>query len=240
MKFCEICNISSKDKKVYFYKKFNKCLCQKHYFQLLNHGEIIDPSPHGCRDKNRWTEHSDYIEVFCRSRDGNQKSFIIDKEDKDRVLNLIWNIRIKGSNQKSFYVVSGQSIYLHRFILNVSNAVEVDHINGDALDNRKSNLRIASRSLQIINTRPRENITGYRGVSLDKRNGKYKAEIQYLGKRYCTKTFNTMEEAVFARKCLEEIIFPEIQLRKDYEQNSKNIPLELQKEIKKYICNKFK
>lgn len=240
MRFCEVCNISSKEKRVCFCKRFNKCLCQKHYFQLLKHGKIFDPTSAGCRDKNIFIEHEDYIEVFCRNRAGEQESFLIDKDDKNKVLSRIWSIRTKGSEQKSHYVVSGQSIYLHRFILNADNNVEIDHINGNALDNRKSNLRIATRSIQLINTRPRKNITGHRGVSLDKRTGLYKAEAQYCGKRYYTKCFKTLDEAVFARKCLEEIVFPDTVLREDCTQDYENISLELQNEIRNYIYNKFK
>jgi Demerecviridae HNH endonuclease len=47
---------------------------------------------------------------------------------------------------------------------------EIDHINGDKTDNRLINLRLATRSQNMANARSSEGKSGFRGVSLDKRN----------------------------------------------------------------------
>jgi hypothetical protein len=56
---------------------------------------------------------------------------------------------------------------------------QIDHINGDKNDNRFQNLRLSTQAENIANKRRQSNNkSGFKGVCLDKRRGKYKAEIQ--------------------------------------------------------------
>lgn len=58
-------------------------------------------------------------------------------------------------------------------------AQSIDHINGETADNRLANLRLASQAENLANKRKQiNNKSGFKGVCLDKRRGKYKAEIQ--------------------------------------------------------------
>jgi len=54
--------------------------------------------------------------------------------------------------------------YLHRLIMEAKTLQHVDHINSDGCDNRRSNLRIASRSTNMANQRRAAGASGYRGV----------------------------------------------------------------------------
>lgn len=67
-----------------------------------------------------------------------------------------------------------RSYYMHRDILGLKGKEECDHINGDKLDNRRANLREATRSDQIVNSFPsRPNGSClWRGVYLRK-SGRY-------------------------------------------------------------------
>jgi len=56
-------------------------------------------------------------------------------------------------------------VYLHQDILRVSPGLTVDHISGDGLDNRRSNLRAATKQQQKWNTRPRAGTSRFKGVS---------------------------------------------------------------------------
>jgi hypothetical protein len=56
------------------------------------------------------------------------------------------------------------SLYLHRFLLNTPTGKEVDHENHDGLDNRKDNLRFATKSQNQGNRTPRHGKSGFRGV----------------------------------------------------------------------------
>ena len=71
--------------------------------------------------------------------------------------------------------------YLHRFVLKAKKGENVDHINGNKLDNRKENLRKCTRSQNFANRKKYTNNTsGYKGVS--KHGNKWQADIQINGK----------------------------------------------------------
>lgn len=76
------------------------------------------------------------------------------------------------------------SVRLHRLIVGVTDpTVCVDHRNLDGLDNRRQNLRRASRKENTWNCpRPRTNTSGYKGVTLDTKSGRYTAGIKVNGK----------------------------------------------------------
>lgn len=89
-------------------------------------------------------------------------------------------------------------VYLHRVVLgfqdletgeNLIPGVEVDHVNGDGLDNRRSNLRPATRAQNARNGRSRRD--GYRGVY--RVGERWKAQISR-----CLGYFDTPEEAALA------------------------------------------
>jgi hypothetical protein len=68
---------------------------------------------------------------------------------------------------------------MHRLLSNNNNkSLITDHVNGNTLDNRKSNLRICSFSDNNKNRKiSKNNSTGYKGVVYDKRNKKFIAKI---------------------------------------------------------------
>ncbi len=77
------------------------------------------------------------------------------------------------------------SVRMHRLIMGVADPeVLVDHRNLDGLDNRRrANLRVATRPQNGWNCpRPRRNTSGYKGVTLDQKSGRYSAEIKVHGK----------------------------------------------------------
>jgi hypothetical protein len=77
----------------------------------------------------------------------------------------------------------------------------VDHINGDTLDNRRSNLRIVTQSQNLANMCKQKNKTSqYKGVSWNKVSRKWAAHIQISGKSKYLGLFNT-EEAAHERYC---------------------------------------
>lgn len=114
---------------------------------------------------------------------------IVDDEDFKRVSEYKWH------NCNAGALNSSMGLLLHRFILNADDPkVFIYHINGDKLDNRKSNLRIAPNSRNR-----RVSKTGYIGVY--KINGKTKtfgARITKYGVCQFLGAFKTPEEAAKA------------------------------------------
>lgn len=93
---------------------------------------------------------------------------------------------------------------VHRKIMNAPKGVNVDHINGNGLDNRRSNLRLCNQSQNQAN---QHRMTGrkrylgthsskYRGVH--KADNVFKAQIQAYKKKYSLGTFKTEREAAIA------------------------------------------
>jgi hypothetical protein len=72
----------------------------------------------------------------------------------------------------------------------------IDHRDGDATNNRWSNLRRASASQNGANRgRSRQNSSGYKGVSLCRRSGRWEAYIRKKRRRMHLGTFDTPEAA---------------------------------------------
>lgn len=104
-------------------------------------------------------------------------------------------------------------IYLHKLIIGDS-LDEVDHIDGDKLNNRRSNLRFATHSQNNMN-KPRQsnNTTGFKGVHKLKSTGKYQAYIKKDGKRIHLGTYSTAQDAARAYVAVAEILFKEFKYK---------------------------
>lgn len=76
---------------------------------------------------------------------------------------------------------------------------DIDHVNGDRSDNRACNLRLATRSQNMINTKKRQaGVSAYKGVSWDSQRSKWRAEIRINGKNKRIGRFDTELEAHLA------------------------------------------
>lgn len=120
---------------------------------------------------------------------------IIDAEDVERVAGRNWSAAIRANGRVyAMRVEREKAILLHRFLISPPAGMDIDHANGDALDNRKSNLRVATRSENNANARLRkDNAAGFKGVICKGR--KWRAEIAYYGTRCYIGAFNSPEEA---------------------------------------------
>jgi hypothetical protein len=126
------------------------------------------------------------------------KYTIVDDEDYDFLMHFKWCAYI-GYN--TYYAFNRSAGMMHRLILDIGNsAIRVDHIDGDGLNNQKSNLRSATRSQNSYNREKQyNNTTGYKGLWYDKRgNGLYYVTIGFNGKKYYIGCFKTAIEAAMA------------------------------------------
>lgn len=74
-----------------------------------------------------------------------------------------WSYSASGGGY-AVRVVLRKTILMHRFILQAPKGVQVDHINGDPLDNRRCNLRLATAQQNRRNMAPRSGKSKYKGV----------------------------------------------------------------------------
>ena len=116
----------------------------------------------------------------------------VDPEDAERVLAMApWQCTKTGYAIK---ILWKSRTLLHRFLMDAPDDMQVDHINGDKLDCRKANLRLATDLQNRHNTPPhRDCVSGFKGVSF---NGKrWRARIYAQGKQRALGYFDTLEEA---------------------------------------------
>lgn len=131
---------------------------------------------------------------------------LIDAEDAERVNQFKWTLQVKKDRKKktmyarrSIWSKEKQTtVWLHRFILNAPENMQVDHKNGDGLDCRKSNLRLATNSQNHCNIVVENKTTGFRGVAVGRRGVGFCARIKIEGKQVNLGTFVTAEEAARA------------------------------------------
>ena len=138
---------------------------------------------------------------------------LIDDDDFERVSKLHWSTTtIRNKNNSYTYVINSKQInfvrkviYLHRFILNAPDDKWVDHIDGNTLDCRKSNLRLCSTRQNNQNQRVVFGVIKYKGVH--KSGTKYRARIRLSnGNRFNIGSFDTPEDAAKAydQKAMED------------------------------------
>ena len=83
----------------------------------------------------------------------NGDKFIIDTEDFNKIKDYCWRKEHKGYFVANSRNGTNKIIFLHRIIMNAKDDEYVDHINWDKSDNRKSNLRIATKTQNNIKVR---------------------------------------------------------------------------------------
>ncbi len=126
---------------------------------------------------------------------------LVDDADYARLSQRKWFARLCVG--RLFYAASGRwpnTVHMHREILDAPAELQVDHINGDGLDNRRCNLRLATRQQNIANALHRvPGPSGYFGVYWWPRTQKWKAAVGSRANRVHVGYFATAEEAALER-----------------------------------------
>lgn len=89
-------------------------------------------------------------------------------------------------------------VQMHRRIVECPELYEVDHINHNTLDNRRANLRVATRKQNALNRNLKLPRSGVRGIQLTKY-GTYRAGVIIDGKYLYFPSRKTIEEAIHDR-----------------------------------------
>jgi len=178
--------------------KFCECGCGKPVTQRFIRGH--NTSQDKFQGPNDFQHLPDGITViWLEQRNGNRLSCFIDTSDHDLIKNYRW---YPHKTPKTFYArteerKTRQTIYLHQLLF----GTEADHKDYDGLNNRRSNLRSATRSQNTQNTRKREGRSYsslYKGVSFHKQSNKFRAQLLIKGKTFHLGEFGSEIDAAQA------------------------------------------
>lgn len=137
--------------------------------------------------------------------DRDSRPFQIDENDYDAVQQYTWHIDSAGYPRTSVKRERWIPMRLHVFLLGKApKGLEWDHKNQDPLDNRRDNIRLATKVIQRRNEKPRiDNESGVRGVHRSGR--RWRARISDgKGNVIRLGSFVTVEEAIQVRKEAEQ------------------------------------
>lgn len=180
----------------------SKGYCNKHYLQIRNHGKILTQTKY---EPNNFIVDGDVCKMSLNDTKGNIVAYaIIDTDDITKINHLKWGTGWAG------YVTAtnanGKKEKMHQFVFGAKKGMDIDHINGDRLDNRKSNLRFATRSQNCANSSERKtNSSGFKGVCLVRE--KWAAQVCCSYKNHHLGYFDSKVEAAKAYNSAAKILF---------------------------------
>lgn len=145
-------------------------------------------------------------ELPLRGKNGVGIYMLIDDEESERIIQRSWWAQRAPHTTYAYTQVYDRpskkykTIMLHRFIMNVTDSnIEVDHINGNGLDNRKRNLRLCPDGENSRNTKSHRNSSSqYKGVCWHKNNKKWQADIYDNGRHVYLGQYDNEIEAAHA------------------------------------------
>lgn len=149
---------------------------------------------------------------------------VIDDDDYGTISKHKWYATSAGDGRKIYAyrktrTANGKrtQIAMHREIVAPPDSVCIDHINGDSLDNRRCNLRIATPSQNQQNRGlQRNNKSGARGVFWCADLKKWRSSIQANNKRRHLGDFSNIEDAKAVRECAEYLLHGAFAFRTNY------------------------
>lgn len=145
------------------------------------------------------------------------KVALIDDDDFEYINQFKWNAH---RSEKYWYASRSRGVRMHRVIMKTCDGMDIDHKNGNGLDNRKENLRICTHQQNMQNQPlPRiNNKLGVKGVSLEKgRRKNFRATIFVKGKKVHLGYYNVLKDADEAYRIAEKKYFG------DFSRNTTNV-----------------
>lgn len=166
-----------------------------------------------CRDKIKYNLNGEYGVGYTTSG----TRFLFDKEDYEKIAPYTWGTDAYGYIVAHLATINGErkSIKMHRLVMGVTDPeVHIDHIGHDIADNRKSQLRIASRNENMHNRQlSKSNTTGRTGVYYDKDHNKWRAAIRVNGCLKYLGLYDSFDEACRVRDAAENYYFKDFKYK---------------------------
>jgi hypothetical protein len=160
--------------------------------------------------KNDYEIRGEMTAIFIESK-GKIYESIIETSDLEKVKSVpnkwflndnsyVWTSLKKGTTP----------LRLHRLISDAPGGLDVDHINGNKLDNRKCNLRLVTRGQNNQNQKISRSNTksNVRGVAWFSRDKKWRAYVNFNGKQIHLGYFDTKEAAAISASKARKVLMP--------------------------------
>ena len=123
---------------------------------------------------------------------------MVDDEDYDFVSTFTWRVNKTGKRFRAVTNIDRQAVTMHRLIFHFPE-YSIDHIDGNPLNNQKTNLRRATHTQNMHNcSGHRDSKTGFKGVSFNNGKNKYEAKIMFMGKTFLLLRSKDIAECVMA------------------------------------------
>ncbi len=106
-----------------------------------------------------------------------------------------WHVADRGHWRYVTRHVGQTKQYLHRYVLDVSRSLQVDHIDGNGFNNRRENLRPATNAEQGQNMLRRGGSSRFRGVTWNAAAGKWQAQVMKSGRHFHLGLFRSEDAA---------------------------------------------
>lgn len=123
---------------------------------------------------------------------------VVDVADWSLIRGVTWRLGYHSNGRMravyGWYPDTQKIVYIHRMLMGSPKGMQIDHHDGDVLNNRRTNLRVATVTQNQYNQRLHSNnTTGFKGVYFSR--GKYVAQIKILGRVTYLGRFFTAKEA---------------------------------------------
>lgn len=200
-----------------------KCDCGNYTEVSSNHLTTFHTTSCGCYHRERVAQIAretksmknkyEFVDNYVIGYTNKGHKFFFDIEDYDIVSQYFWRRDDNGYIVASDKQDGVKTLYwMHRLIVNASNEYDVDHIHGKESrnDNRKSNLRIATRSQNAMNRGVASNNTStVTGVRWHNASNKWQVSIGVNNQSVYLGVYDDFDTAVMVRKQAEEKYFRE-------------------------------
>lgn len=156
--------------------------------------------------KNKFKVDGEVTTIYIVSKGETFECFIDTKDLAIVGLYSWWLKRSKNTNyaMSTLYGDKKTHIHMHRLLAEPETTKEVvDHINYNGLDNRRSNLRVVSQS---VNLRNQSKVKGVQGVNKTSCGNYWRACVSVNNEQVHLGNYPTLEEACAARYAAEKVL----------------------------------
>lgn len=135
---------------------------------------------------------------------------LVDDDQYERIAACKWYAAVQPNYVYAARCSNKRIVWMHRVILDARLGENVDHVDGDGLNNQRSNLRLATRSQNQQNQRKKSPASSrFKGVSWNKGNRKWESNIQHHHVRSHLGSFTSEVDAAKAYDSMAYRLFGE-------------------------------